>query len=283
MPTTSRLPTALAAIAAAAVVAIAAAIAPAAAQGTALATGRRDDAGGTRAEAQYMAYISASVDTVLKSWEKAARARNADALSELYASDALLVLSSGRLVRGRGSVRDAYARLLPRLHSARIDLVQIVASADVASVVAELNCEVKLPSGGWYPRVVPMLFTVKADDRGRFHITIQSGGDVQQLAAAPRRRDSLHVVLTDASGVGVPGVLVSFQVEHGPGTVDPIVAVTDADGRAASHLEPGDAAQPSVVRAAAATLLEEPVFFTPAAAGAPDSTPRDEDLPRPPR
>jgi ketosteroid isomerase-like protein len=259
------------------------------AQGAALATGRQDRSGGSRAEALYMAYISASVDTVLKSWERSAKAHDAEALAGLYSSDAILVLSSGRLVRGRGSVRDAYERLLVRMRGSRVNIVQIVASAEVASVVAELDCEIKLRSGGWYHHVVPMLFTVKGDDRGRFHITVQSGGDLQMLAAArqghrgdSRTGDSLDVVLTDASGHGVPGVLVSFQVEQGPATVHPAVAVTDADGRAVSHLEAGDGSQPSVVRASAATLLEEPVFLSSGTDGA-DAAPAEGTPPPPER
>ena len=226
------------------------AVAPSSAQGS-LVTGRADP-NATRGEAEYMAYMSASVDTVVKAWQRAMKARDADALSRLYTDDAILALSTGRLVRGRGSVRDAYERILPRLHAARMDVVQIIASADVASVVATLDCEIRLPSGGWYHRELPILLTIKAQDRGRFRIAIQSGGDVQLLAAARPRSgapdaksdDSLAVVLTDASGLGVPGVLVSFLVEHGTGAVDPAVVVTDANGHAASHVNASPGAEP---------------------------------------
>ncbi len=250
---------------------------PVNAQGS-LATGRAD-ANSSRFDAQYMAYMSASVDSVVDAWQRAMKARDADALSGLYTDDAIIALSTGRLVRGRGSVHDVYERMLPRLHTARIDVVQIVASADVASVVATLDCEIRLPTGGWYHRNMPILLTIKAQDRGRFRIAIQSGGDVPLLSASrPRsgapgekRSDSLDVVLTDASGLGVPGILVSFLVERGAGEVDPAVAVTDANGHAVSQLTPGAAGEPSVVRAVAAPLLEEPVFFTATAGAGPDS------------
>ena len=262
------------------------AVAPTSAQGS-LVTGRADP-NATGAQAQYMAYMSASVDTVVMAWQRAMKARDADALSVLYTDDAILALSSGRLVRGRGSVRDAYERMLPRLHAARMDVVQIIASADVASVVATLDCEIRLPSGGWYHRELPILLTIKAEDRGRFRIAIQSGGDMQFLSVARPRSgapgaksdDSLAVVLTDASGLGVPGVLVSFLVEHGAGAVDPVVAVTDANGHAASLLNASAAAEPSVVRAAAATLLEEPVFFTAMGGAGTDSTNAHSAMPR---
>jgi uncharacterized protein (TIGR02246 family) len=254
-----------------------AAASPVNAQGS-LATGRTDP-NASRFDAQYMAYISASVDTVVKAWQGAMKARDADALAGLYTDDAIIALSTGRFVRGRGSVRDVYARMLPRLHTARIDVVQIVASADVASVVATLDCEIRLPGGGWYHRNLPILLTIKAQDRGRFRIAIQSGGDVPLLsvsrsqsgAPGEKRSDSLNVVLTDASGLGVPGVLVSFLVERGAGEVDPAAVVTDANGHAASQLSPGAAAEPSIVRAVAATLLEEPVFFTATPGAGPDS------------
>jgi uncharacterized protein (TIGR02246 family) len=262
------------------------AAAPTSAQGS-LVTGRPDP-NATRGQAQYMAYMSASVDTVVRAWQRAMKARDADSLAALYTDDAILALSTGRLVKGRGSVRDAYERILPRMHAARMEVVQIIASADVASVVATLDCEIKLPSGGWYHRELTVLLTIKAQDRGRFRIAIQSGGDVQMLsAAAPRtgapgakNDDSLAVVLTDASGLGVPGVLVSFLVEHGAGAIEPAVAVTDANGRAAAQLNASPSAEPSIVRAAAATLLEEPVFFTATGGAGTDSTNARSATPR---
>ncbi len=246
---------------------LSAAIASMNAQGS-LATGRADP-NAIRGQAEYMAYMSALVDTVVKAWERATKARDANALAGLYTDDAIIALSSGRLVQGRGSVRDAYERMLPRMHAARIEVAQIVASADVASVVARLECDVQLPNGGWYHRDMLMLLTIKAEDRGRFRIAIQSGGDFQVLSPAKPRsgapgavpKDSLDVILTDASGLGVPGVLVSFRVEHGTGVVDPAVAVTDANGHAGSHLDATAADDPAIVSAAAATLVEEPVFF----------------------
>ncbi len=178
-----------------------AAVAPMSAQGS-LATGRADP-NAIRGQAEYMAYMSASVDTVLKAWERATKARDANALAGLYTTDAIIALSSGRLVQGRGSVRDAYERMLPRMHAARIEVAQIVASANVASVVAHLECDVQLPNGGWYHKDMLMLLTIKAEDRGRFRIAIQSGGDFQVLSPAKPRS-------------GVPGAVPKDSLECDP-------------------------------------------------------------------
>lgn len=244
------------------------AFARATAQGTVVAG--TEGRGAMRIDAEYMGYMSAAVDTLVKAWERAARARDVHALAGLYTSDAVLMLRSGALVQGRGSVYDAYERLIKRIKSPHISVMKIVASADVASVVAQLDYDVPLESGGWYPRVVPMTLTLKADTYGRLKVAIQAGGDLESLtkaeppraAPAPGARDSLRVRLTDVSGAGVRGVLVAFDVQRGESTVDPAAVVTDAQGYATAWLVAGTKTETTVVRVVAATLLEEPLYFS---------------------
>ena len=223
----------------------------------------------SRADAEFMAYMAASVDTLVRAWESAVRRHDAGAIAALYTPDALLVLSSGQTLQGKGSVYDAFTRMLPRLKSARVNIARMVASGDVASVMADVDYEVKLPSGGAYAMTAHVAFSMKMDARSRLRIASQSGGDVQLLQAvdpkpqaAPGQRDSLRVRLTDASGIGVRGVLVSFELQQGDATLERAAAVTDGNGVAAAYVADSTISDANLVRAVAATLLDEPVFFT---------------------
>ncbi len=90
-----------------------------------------------------------------------------------------------------------------------------------------------------------------------------SAGDGQQVAAGRPVEISPAVVLRDASGNGVPGVVVTFTVTGGGGTVTPGTVTTGPDGRAAPAawtLGPG--VGENSLRAAAAALPGTSVEFT---------------------
>ena len=61
---------------------------------------------------------------------------------------------------------------------------------------------------------------------------------------------------------GCAGALVAFDVLVGHGVLEPAHAYTDAKGIAAVSFAGGSNAEPSLIRAAAARLPDEPGFFT---------------------
>jgi uncharacterized protein (TIGR02246 family) len=228
--------------------------------------GNRDGGG----YGQYMSGVRAHVDTLRMQWEAAVAARDAKKVAALYDSDALFVTTTGARMKGRGSVRDAYERLLPRMRSARLSIQSIVASGDMAFVSGDVTYDVPLPTGGTYPHTSPISLAVKALWTGAYAIHAQSGGDIAAIAklgdlpagVAAATTDTLRVRVTDISGAGVPGVLVAFETLNGHGTLAPTAALTDANGVARVAFTAGPDAEQNVVRAQAAPLTDEPVFFS---------------------
>lgn len=73
---------------------------------------------------------------------------------------------------------------------------------------------------------------------------------------------SLVVRVVDRHGDGVPGVVVSFEVTAGGGTVSPTHTTTDAEGYARTAWRLGPASEPQTVEARAQGLQGSPAVFT---------------------
>lgn len=118
----------------------------------------------------------------------------------------------------------------------------------------------------------PVIFTANAtvETGTEANLILVSGdhqtGRVGQPLAAP-----FVVRVTDANGRPVSGVSVSFTLSAGGGALEPPVAATDSEGRAATRLTLGPVAGTHTVLASSGTLVGSPITFT--------ATAIDGDLP----
>ena len=219
--------------------------------------------------AAYNAHVRVHVETLLAAWTKALNTRDLKRLAGCYDQEPVVILSTGNRLNGNRAVTEGYGRLLPRMTKVRVDIEKIIANGSVASVFATLTYEVPLPGGGSYPRSTQMRFGLRAPVGDDYEITAQEGGDLVIIAVAgsppaviaPGASDSLRVRITDATGAGVAGVSVMFEVADGHGTLASAPVHTDAQGIAAVAFTAGAEPEPNLVRARAAPLEEEPVFF----------------------
>jgi hypothetical protein len=87
-------------------------------------------------------------------------------------------------------------------------------------------------------------------------------GNGQSAPAGQRLSVPFTVQATDASGTPVPGVLVTFTVVSGDGTLSAPQVYTDSQGTAASSLTLGPSAGTNTVTALSGTLAGSPLTFT---------------------
>jgi hypothetical protein len=102
-------------------------------------------------------------------------------------------------------------------------------------------------------------------------------GNGQSAATGQRLSIPFTVRATDASGTPVPGVLVTFTVVSGGGTLSAPQLYTDSQGTAASSLTLGPSAGTNTVTAASGTLVGSPLTFS-ATATAMATSPCDLNL-----
>ena len=97
------------------------------------------------------------------------------------------------------------------------------------------------------------------------HLTVQPqppaaiavvSGDSQSVTSGAAFGQPLVAEVTTASGAGIPGVTVTFQVTSGSGGVNPGTAVTNASGRAQTMVTAGATAGPLVLTASTAALTQ---------------------------
>lgn len=220
--------------------------------------------------AQFDANTKAHVDALLSKWAAAIEARNAGHLEDCYDQDAVVILGAGGRLNGLKEIKAGYQRLMPRMTKVRVVSGKIVSSGNSASVNAELSFDASLATGGSYSVTMPVRFAMKSTSGTDYQITIQEGGDLVWLAAvtappsvvAPGAPASVRVRVTDASGYGVGGASLTFDVTGGHGTLSPAVVLTDIKGFATAQFAAGDAAETDIVRVRAAELPNEPIYIT---------------------
>ena len=106
----------------------------------------------------------------------------------------------------------------------------------------------------------PVTFTATAAEQAMPHSLTKVCGDSQEGMASEQLAESLVVLVSDENGAAMAGVVVSFAVTAGGGTLSAATATTDANGRAATRLTLGSDAGTNTASATVEGL--EPVTFT---------------------
>ena len=105
-----------------------------------------------------------------------------------------------------------------------------------------------------------MTFTATAAEQAMPHSLTKVCGDSQEGMASEQLAESFVVLVSDENGAAMAGVVVSFTVTAGGGTLSAATATTDANGRAATRLTLGSDPGTNTVEATVEGL--EPVTFT---------------------
>ena len=103
-------------------------------------------------------------------------------------------------------------------------------------------------------------FTATATEQAMPHSLTKVCGDSQEGTAIVLLDEPLVVLVSDEEGAAMAGVVVSFAVTAGGGTLSDTTATTDANGRAATRLTLGIEAGTNTVAATVEGV--EPVTFT---------------------
>ena len=106
----------------------------------------------------------------------------------------------------------------------------------------------------------PETFTATATEQAMPHSLTKVCGDSQEGTAIVLLDEPLVVFVSDEEGAAMAGVVVSFAVTAGGGTLSDTTGTTDANGRAATRLTLGIEAGTNAVAATVEGL--EPVTFT---------------------
>ena len=106
----------------------------------------------------------------------------------------------------------------------------------------------------------PVTFTATAAEQAMPHSLTKVCGDSQEGTAGALLAEPLVVSVVDEDGAAMAGVVVSFAVTAGGGTLSAATATTDANGRAATRLTLGSDPGTNTVSATVEGL--EPRIFT---------------------
>ena len=106
----------------------------------------------------------------------------------------------------------------------------------------------------------PVTFTATAAEQAMPHSLTKVCGDSQEGMASEQLAEPLVVSVVDEDGTAMAGVVVSFAVTAGGGTLSAATATTDANGRAATRLTLGSEPGTNTVSATVEGL--EPRIFT---------------------
>ena len=106
----------------------------------------------------------------------------------------------------------------------------------------------------------PVTFTATAAEQAMPHSLTKVCGDSQEGTAGALLAEPLVVSVVDEDGAAMAGVVVSFAVTAGGGTLSAATATTDANGRAATRLTLGSEPGTNTVSATVEGL--EPRIFT---------------------
>ena len=106
----------------------------------------------------------------------------------------------------------------------------------------------------------PVTFTATAAEQAMPHRLTKVCGDSQEGTASILLAEPLVVLVSDEDGAAMAGVVVSFAVTAGGGTLSSTTATTNANGRARTRLTLGSEVGTNTVSATVEEL--EPVTFT---------------------
>ena len=106
----------------------------------------------------------------------------------------------------------------------------------------------------------PVTFTATAAEQAMPHSLTKVCGDSQEGTASILLAEPLVVLVSDEDGAAMAGMVVSFAVTAGGGTLSAATATTDANGRAATRLTLGSDPGTNTVSATVEGL--EPRIFT---------------------
>jgi hypothetical protein len=109
----------------------------------------------------------------------------------------------------------------------------------------------------------PVVFTAHAHIQPLVAASVEAfGGTGQTAVGGTPLADSLSVRVVDASGLGVPGVGVTWVILTGGGTVSPTSSVTNGSGIASAQFTLGPELGQQQAQAVVAELSGSPVVFT---------------------
>ena len=220
-------------------------------------------------EAQFASAMRAQVDSVVAHLSADLKSKNAGWIASSYADGAVITLDDGNRIARRDEIKKYFARILDRARSGRLAVQDVTETRGGFLVDAQLLFEMNVPGSDPHELAVPVVLQMNPGAENVLAIYAQKGGDVPIVDAlgAPTRSiavgkgDSLRVRVTDAAGIGMPNVTVTFDVASGGGTVSPATATTGGEGIATTYFTVGTEAKPIRVTAVASVLPGVPVEF----------------------
>ena len=123
-----------------------------------------------------------------------------------------------------------------------------------ASVRLTLGSQVAYSVKATVEGLEPVTFTAIKSGQASPHSLTKVCGDSQEGLVGEQLAKPFVVSVSDEDGAAIAGVVVSFSVTAGGGTLSAATATTDANGRAATRLTLGSDAGPNTVSASVAGL-----------------------------
>ena len=242
--------------------------ASAAAQGSTLPGGHPTSIETQRAE--YASAMRAQVDTLLHDWGEDLERRNPGWAASTYADGAVITLADGMTIARRDQIKVYYARIFKRARAAKLTVQDVTEIRGGFRVEAQLVLQLSVTDHDPYGFAMPVTLEMHPGAENRLRIDTQAGGDLpfvvalggdKERAIPLGKGDSLRAKVTDAAGIAMPNVKVTFVVTSGMGSVSPDTAMTNGEGIATTYFSEGTVVKPSRVEAVAAVLPNEPVPF----------------------
>ncbi|MCB1915195.1 MAG: SgcJ/EcaC family oxidoreductase [Rhodocyclaceae bacterium] len=120
------------------------------------------------------AAAEAAVRGVLRELDAAVRRKDLDAVLDLYADDALLVMAPGRIAQGRDALQPFFEYLFGQEISIRQLCNQVLISGDSALLLARWEAVGTTPAGAWVsPQSVATVVLARGAD-GRWRLVIDN-------------------------------------------------------------------------------------------------------------
>jgi hypothetical protein len=221
--------------------------------------------------AQYSSAMRAEVDTLLVHLTADLKSRNAGWIASSYADGAVITLTDQNRIERRDEIKKYFARIFERAQGGALLVQDVTELRGGFRVQGQFLFQMRVAGGGDpYELVVPVALDMHPGAQNVLAIDAQAGGDVPIITAlggdkvrsiAVGKGDSLQVKVTDAAGIAIPNVPVTFNVSCGGGTVSPDTAKTSGEGIATTYFSAGTAARPECVEAVVSLLPEVPLQF----------------------
>ena len=221
-------------------------------------------------QAQYASAMRAEVDSLVAHLSADLKSKNAGWIASSYADGAVITLDDGNRIARRDEIKKYFARILERSQGGAIIVQDVSELRGGFRVQAQFLFQMRVAGADPYELVVPVAMDMHPGAQNVLAIDAQAGGDVPIIAAldadkvrsiAVGKGDSLRVKVTDAAGIAIPNVQVTFNVACGGGSVAPDTAKTSGEGIASTYFSAGTSARPECVEAVVALLPEVPLQF----------------------